>query len=141
MFIKQLSVFVENSAGSLQHIVDALSEHHINIRALSVADTTEFGILRLIVDDEEKALSVLKEIGVVSKVTDVIAVAIDDCAGGLANVTRLISAAGLNMEYAYAFLGRNAEKALLVIKASDEALAEKVLTEAGIALGTAEDLK
>jgi len=141
MFIKQLSVFVENSAGSLQHIVDALSEHHINIRALSVADTTEFGILRLIVDDEEKALSVLREIGVVSKVTDVIAVAIDDRAGGLANVTRLISAAGLNMEYAYAFLGRNAEKALLVIKASDEALAEKVLTEAGIALATAEDLK
>ena len=141
MFIKQLSVFVENSAGSLQHIVDALSEHHINIRALSVADTTEFGILRLIVDDEEKALSVLREIGVVSKVTDVIAVAIDDRAGGLANVTRLISAAGLNMEYAYAFLGRNAEKALLVIKAGDEALAEKVLTEAGIALATAEDLK
>ena len=97
MFIKQLSVFVENTAGSLQHVVDALSENHINIRALSLADTTEFGILRLIVDDEEKALTVLREIGVISKVSDVIAAAIDDRAGGLAGVTRLISEAGINI--------------------------------------------
>ena len=141
MFIKQLSVFVENTAGSLQHVVDALSENHINIRALSLADTTEFGILRLIVDDEEKALTVLRKIGVISKVSDVIAAAIDDRAGGLAGVTRLISEAGINMEYSYAFLGRKEGKALLVIKATDEALAEKVLREHGVALATAEDLK
>ena len=140
MFIKQLSVFVENSAGSLQHIVDTLGEKHINIRALSIADTTEFGILRLIVDDAEKAAAALREIGVISKVSEVIAAAIDDHAGGLARVTRLITDAGINMEYAYAFLGRNAGKALLVIKASDEVIAEKVLREAGIALAAAEDL-
>ena len=141
MFIKQLSVFVENSAGSLQHIVDALSAQRINIRALSLADTTDFGILRLIVDDEEKALAVLREIGVISKVSDVIAAAIDDCAGGLANVTRLISEAGINLEYSYAFLGRKEGKALLVIKATDESLAEKVLREHGVVLATEDDLK
>ena len=80
MFIKQLSVFVENSEGNLQNIVDTLGEKHINIRALSIADTTEFGILRLIVDDAEKAAAALREIGVISKVSDVIAAAIEDCA-------------------------------------------------------------
>ena len=113
MFIKQLSVFVENSEGNLQNIVDTLGEKHINIRALSIADTTEFGILRLIVDDAEKAAAALREIGVISKVSDVIAAAIEDCAGGLARVTKLITDAGINIEYAYAFLGRNAGKALL----------------------------
>lgn len=140
MFIKQLSVFVENSEGNLQNIVDTLGEKHINIRALSIADTTEFGILRLIVDDAEKAAAALREIGVISKVSDVIAAAIEDCAGGLARVTKLITDAGINIEYAYAFLGRNAGKALLVIKASDEVIAEKVLREAGITLAAAEEL-
>ena len=141
MFIKQLSVFVENSAGSLQHVVDVLSQNSINIRALSLADTSEFGILRLIVDDEEKAIAMLRADGVIAKVSDVIAAAIDDCAGGLAKVTRLISEAGINMEYSYAFLGRKEGKALLVIKASDEALAEKVLRENGVALVSEEELK
>lgn len=140
MFIKQLSVFVENSEGNLQNIVDTLGEKHINIRALSIADTTEFGILRLIVDDAERAAAALREIGVISKVSDVIAAAIEDCAGGLARVTKLITDAGINIEYAYAFLGRNAGKALLVIKASDEVIAEKVLREAGITLAAAEEL-
>ena len=141
MFIKQLSVFVENSAGSLQNIVDALSENGVNIRALSLADNTDFGILRLIVDEEEKAVSVLRSIGVISKVSEVIAVAIDDRAGGLANVTRLIAQAGVDLEYSYAFLGRKEGKALLVIKASDEAMAERVLRENGAILVSEEELK
>lgn len=141
MFIKQLSVFVENSQGRLQSIIDALGENHINIRALSLADTTEFGILRLIVDECEKASAVLKEQGVISKVTDVIAVSIDDCAGGLAEVTRAISDAGIGIEYTYAFLGRSHGKALLVIQTSDEVRAEKILTEKGVTLASTEDLK
>ena len=141
MFIKQLSVFVENSQGRLQQIIDALGENHINIRALSLADTTEFGILRLIVDEHEKAGAILKEKGVISKVTDVIAVSIDDCAGGLAEVTRAISDAGIGIEYTYAFLGRAHGKALLVVQTSDEARAEKILTEKGVTLVSAEDLK
>ena len=141
MFIKQLSVFVENSQGRLQQIIDVLGENHINIRALSLADTTEFGILRLIVDDNEKAAALLKEKGVISKATDVIAVSIDDRAGGLAAVTRAISDAGISIEYTYAFLGRSEGKALLVIQTSDEKRAESVLTEKGVTLVSEADLK
>lgn len=141
MFVKQLSVFVENSQGRLQQIIDVLGENHINIRALSLADTTEFGILRLIVDQDEKASALLKEMGVISKITEVIAVSIDDCAGGLAAVTRAITDAGISIEYTYAFLGRAHGKALLVIQTNDEKKAERVLTEKGVALACAEDLK
>jgi len=141
MFIKQLSVFVENSQGRLQQIIDVLGENHINIRALSLADTAEFGILRLIVDEDEKASVLLKEKGVISKVTEVIAVSIDDCAGGLAAVTRAITDAGIGIEYTYAFLGRSEGKALLVIQTSDEKRAESILREKGVKLVSKEDLK
>lgn len=141
MFIKQLSVFVENSQGRLQQIIEALGENHINIRALSLADTAEFGILRLIVDDDERACAVLREKGVISKVTEVIAVSIDDCAGGLAAVTRAIADEGIGIEYTYAFLGRSEGKALLVIQTSDEKRAERVLREKGVTLISEEDLK
>lgn len=140
MFIKQLSVFVENSQGRLQQIIDALGEAHVNIRALSIADTTEFGILRLIVDDIDKAGEALREKGVVSKVTDVIAVSVDDRAGGLGTVTRAISDAGINIEYMYAFLGRSHGKALLVVQTSDADEAESALRAHGVALATEEDL-
>lgn len=141
MFIKQLSVFVENSQGRLQQIIDVLGENHINIRALSLADTAEFGILRLIVDEDEKASALLREKGVISKVTEVIAVSIDDCAGGLAAVTRAITDAGIGIEYTYAFLGRSEGKALLVIQTSDEKRAECILREKGVTLVSEEDLK
>ena len=141
MFIKQLSVFVENSQGRLQQIIDVLGENHINIRALSLADTAEFGILRLIVDEDEKASALLKEKGVISKITEVIAVSIDDCAGGLAAVTRAITDAGIGIEYTYAFLGRSEGKALLVIQTSDEKRAESILREKGVTLVSEEDLK
>ncbi len=141
MFIKQLSVFVENSQGRLQQIIDVLGENHINIRALSLADTAEFGILRLIVDEDEKASVLLKEKGVISKVTEVIAVSIDDCVGGLAAVTRAITDAGIGIEYTYAFLGRSEGKALLVIQTSDEKRAESILREKGVKLVSEEDLK
>ena len=141
MFIKQLSVFVENSQGRLQQIIDVLGENHINIRALSLADTAEFGILRLIVDEDEKASALLKEKGVISQVTQVIAVSIDDCAGGLATVTRAITDAGIGIEYTYAFLGRSEGKALLVIKTSDEECAESILRGKGISMVSEEDLK
>lgn len=141
MFIKQLSVFVENSQGRLQQIIDVLGENHINIRALSLADTAEFGILRLIVDEHERASALLREKGVISKVTEVIAVSIDDCAGGLAAVTRAITDADIGIEYTYAFLGRSEGKALLVIQTNDEKRAESILREKGVALVSEEDLR
>ena len=132
MFIKQLSIFVENKVGRLQTIIDCLGSNGVNIRALSIADTTDFGILRVIVDDDKKARDLLREIGVISKVTDVIAVYIDDRTGGLAAVLDIISKAGIGIEYMYAFLGRTEGKALMVLKADDEPAAEKALTDGGI---------
>ncbi len=140
MFIKQLSVFVENKHGRLQAIIDKLSESGVNIRALSIADTTDFGILRMIADDNEKAKSVLADSGVISTSTDVIAVYIDDKTGGLAQVLKIVTDAGISIEYMYAFLGRKEGKALMVLKADDEPLAEKVLSENGIALANPDEL-
>ena len=140
MFIKQLSIFVENKVGRLQSIINALGENDINISALSIADTTDFGILRIIVDDPDKAKLVLKGLGVISKTTEVVAVYIDDRSGGLAAVLSLVSDAGIGIEYMYAFLGRTEGKALMVLKADDEARLEKVLTENGIELAKPEEI-
>ena len=136
MYIKQLSIFIENKVGRLQAIIDALSENGINIRALSIAETTEFGILRIITPDFEKAKKVLRDADVISKITDVIAVYIDDKAGGLAKMLKSVTEAGVNVEYMYAFLGRTEGKALMVLKADDEAKAEKALLESGMELAS-----
>ena len=136
MFIKQLSIFIENKVGRLQAIMDTLSENDINIRALSIAETTEFGILRIITPEVDKAKKVLREVNVISKITDVIAVYIDDKAGGLAKMLKCITDAGINVEYMYAFLGRTEGKALMVLKADDEAKAEKALLASGMELAS-----
>ena len=136
MFIKQLSIFVENKVGRLQAIVDTLSANGINIRALSIAETTEFGILRIITPDVEKAKKVLRDVDVISKITDVIAVYIDDKAGGLAKMLTSITESGVNVEYMYAFLGRTEGKALMVLKADDEEKAEKALLASGMELAS-----
>jgi hypothetical protein len=140
MFIKQLSIFVENKTGRLQNIVDTLSENNINISALSIADTTEFGILRLIVNDSEAAKAALSEIGVISKITDVIAVCIDDRAGGLAEVLRVVSDFGIDVEYMYAFLGRKHGQALMVLKAADPEAAESALSKHGVTVAGPDDI-
>lgn len=140
MFIKQLSIFVENKVGRLQSIIDALGENNINISALSIADTTDFGILRIIVDNPDKAKLVLKGMGVISKTTDVIAVYIDDRSGGLAKVLKIVTDAGIGIEYMYAFLGRTEGKALMVLKADDEAATESVLSQNGIAVAGPDEI-
>ena len=134
MFIKQLSIFVENQFGRLEAIIEAIGKKGVNIRALSMADTTDFGILRVIVDDTAKAKEALDEIGVIAKATDVIAVYIDDKTGGLASILKLITNAEISVEYMYAFLSRDEGKALMVLKADDEEAAEKVLSENGVEL-------
>ena len=136
MFIKQLSIFIENKVGRLQAIMDTLSENNINIRALSIAETTEFGILRIITPDVDKAKKVLREVDVISKITDVIAVYIDDKAGGLAKMLKSVTDAEINVEYMYAFLGRTEGKALMVLKADDEAKAKNALLASGMELAS-----
>lgn len=140
MFIKQLSIFIENKFGRLEAIVDALSKANINIRALSLAEAPDYGVLRVIVDDAEKAKSTLNDVGVVAKITDVVAVYLDDHAGGLASVLTILKDAEITIEYMYAFLGRTEGKALMVLKADDEAKTEKVLTEKNIPMLSQADI-
>ncbi|MBR7131971.1 MAG: ACT domain-containing protein [Clostridia bacterium] len=140
MFIKQLSIFVENKAGRLHSIMDALADKGINISALSIADTTDFGILRVIVSDADAAREILKAEGVISKITEVIAVYIDDRAGGLVAVLDHLSDAQIGIEYTYAFLGRTEGKALMVLKADDMAKAAALLEEKGIKLAGETDI-
>ena len=134
MRIKQLSIFVENKAGRLHSIVDALRTGGVNLRALSIEDTTDFGILRLIVDKPEEAKNALSQIGVISKITEVIAIKINDEAGGLAAVLDTLSDSGISIEYMYAFLSGETGRALMVLKSDNDTAAEKTLNEAGIAL-------
>ena len=140
MFIKQLSIFVENKHGRLEAIISSFADNGINLRALSLADTTDFGVLRVIVDDIDRAKAVLKENGIISKTTDVLAVYIDDRAGGLAEVLKDISEAGIFVEYMYAFLSKTQGKALMVLKADDEEGAEEVLRQHGIAIADPSDI-
>lgn len=140
MFIKQISVFVENKFGRLANIIDALSKNNIDISALSIADTTDFGILRMIVDDAEKAVLVLKEEGVAVKLTDVIAVALDDKPGGLANVMTTLTENEITIDYMYAFVGKKHGKALMVVKTDDMEKAAKVLTENHITVMNINDI-
>ena len=140
MFIKQLSIFVENKQGRLEKIISELGKNDINISALSMADTTDFGILRIIADNPEKAKQALNDIGVVAKLTDVMAVVIDDNAGGLASVLGYITQAEVSIEYMYAFLGKVQGKALMVMKVNDAAKAEQILADNGVALAEPVDV-
>ena len=133
MSIRQLSVFVRNEAGRLQEITDCLYENNIDIRALSIAETSEFGILRLIVDDIEKAVAALQEEGYIVRITDVIGCKLEDRPGGLAKIVKVISEIGVNMEYMYAFLTKT-DSAYLVIRVEDNEAVEKALAERGIPL-------
>jgi hypothetical protein len=132
MKIKQLSVFLENKPGSLSMPCRLLSQAGINILTLSLADTQQFGILRIIVRDWEKAQAMLEAGGCVVNVTDVVAVEVDDQPGGLANVLEAIDRAGINLEYMYAFTFRKEDKAVLVFRFEKPDEAIKALQQARI---------
>ena len=130
--VEQISVFLENKAGRLAEVANVLGKAGINIRALSLADTTDFGILRLILNDREAAKKVLKEAGFTVGITQVIAVEVDDKPGGLANILTLLSENGMNVEYMYAFVERSGGNAVLIFKFEhlDEAI--ELLSSNGI---------
>lgn len=140
MFVKQISVFVENKFGRISEIINALAEKSIDISALSLADTSEFGILRLIVDKPELAVEVLKDEGVIVKLSDVLAIAIDDVPGGLAKALTVLTDANVVIEYMYAFIGKADGKAMTVIRVDDEAKAVEALKNGDVALLTTEDI-
>ena len=127
MYIKQLSVFVENKLGRASAILDILAKNNINIRALSIAEASEFGILRMIVDDSEKAKELLRESGIVVKTNNVLAAPIDDTPGGLLKLLDSLKDNGVNVEYLYAFVAREGDHAQVVLRVDDTDKAEKVL--------------
>jgi hypothetical protein len=132
MKLKQLSVFLENKPGQLSTPVQALADAGINIVTLSLADTKQFGILRLLVRDWEKAQQVLEEAECVVNVTDVVAVDVPDRPGGLAKVLSIVQDAGINVEYMYAFTSRVGDRAVLVFRFEDPDGAISVLEDAGM---------
>lgn len=131
MLIKQLSVFLENKQGRLYAAIDVLGKNNIDISALSLADTSEFGILRLLVDRPEVAQKALTEAGIVVKITNVVAVAMDDVPGGTTGILNLLDGNGTNIEYMYACVGKVTGKALMVIRTDDVERTEKLLHDSG----------
>ena len=131
MRIRQISIFLENRPGQLSAICRDLADAGINIATLSLADTADFGIVRMIVDDHEKAKDVLAAKGHVVNVREVIAVCVPDRPGGMAEVMQVLDKAGANIEYSYAFAFHRGEKAVLVFRFSDNDKAESALKAAG----------
>ena len=131
MLLKQLSVFVENQPGRLSAIINRLAENNVNLSALSLADTSGFGVLRLIADKPEVAKEALRGEGVISKSTDVLAVAIDDTPGSLTCVLDLLNENGISVEYMYAFSAKQENKALMVFKVDALQKAEDLLRAKG----------
>jgi len=127
MLIKQLSVFVENKSGRLAEITAVIAQADIDIRALSIADTTNFGILRLIVDKPDEAERVLKDLGLTVSLTNVIAIGISDQPGGFAAAMKCLADAGVGIEYMYAFISRDQGRACVILRVADNDLAVKAL--------------
>ncbi len=140
MSIKQLTIFVENKQGTLVDITDTLARHNVNIRALSIADTQDFGILRLIVNDTDTALKTLADEGYLIKTTDVVGVKIGDQPGKLSMALNVLDQNNINMEYLYAFMSRTEKHAYVVLRVADNAAAETALEAAGFHLITDPDI-
>ncbi len=140
MKVKQISIFLENKKGRLYEAIDALAKAKINIRALSIADTSEFGILRLIVPGPDKAKKVLEKSGFTVRENNVIAVGVSDQPGGLSDALKVLNDAQINVEYLYAFVEKTAEKAVVVIRTENSDGAIKALKDGGITVLSAKEL-
>ncbi len=134
MKLTQVSVFMENIRGRLFDVCKLLGENQINIRALNVADTQDFGILRMVVNDAEKALQVLKAAGHTANRTEIVAVEVSDRPGGLAEILGILNAEDINVEYMYGFVEKSSEKALMVFRFVDTEKAVEVLKKYGIGM-------
>ena len=132
MTVKQISAFLENKPGALAAFAKILQSSGIDLRALSLAETEDFGIVRVIVDDAYKTVQILKEEGYVCSVTPVLAVVFEDKPGALVNVLNLLGDNGINLEYSYAFLAKRANSACMLFRVADNEAAIKVLTANGL---------
>ena len=140
MFVKQLSVFLENTEGRLDEVLKILAQGGIDLLSASLADTMEYGVLRLLAKDPDKAKQILKDAGFAARIDEVIAVVVPDAVGSLAKVVGMIHAAGLNISYIYG-LSIDGEGAHIAIKTDDNAKAEAILNAAGVTTLGMEDLQ
>lgn len=138
MSVNQVSVFLENKPGTLNKLTEVLASHNINIRALSLAETSEFGIVRMLVNDVFEATNVLKENNFVATLTPVLAYAIADKAGDLNNLLKKFTAANVNIEYMYAFAGK--ERAYMIFRVNETKKAEALLNRQGLKSLTQEEI-
>ena len=140
MAIKQLSIFVENREGTLVNVTDAIAAANVDIRAMSVADTNEFGIFRLIVTDYDKAKAALEDANCFVSITEVVGVAVEDEPGALAKVVKILANNNINIEYMYAFITVSRKYAYVVLRVADNNAAEKILSENGVKLVDESDI-
>ena len=138
MFVKQLSVFMENRQGRLEQVTDVLRTQNINILSLSMADTTEYGMLRMVVSNPEVAKKALREEGFSAMLTDVLAVKLEDKVGELHKMTHILCSQGLNIEYMYALASAN--RRAMIVKASDGETAAKAVVDGGLELYSNEEM-
>ncbi len=140
MFVKQLSIFVENKSGRLSEILRAIADAGIDIRAVSLADTTNFGILRLIVDKPDNAEKALKEMGLTALLTEVIAIEIPDRPGGFAEAVDFLTDNDISIEYIYAFISRDEGRACVILRVSDNEKAVKLFEKNSVKVLSGKDI-
>jgi hypothetical protein len=139
--VKQISVFLENKKGRLAEVTQTLAREKINIRALSLADTADFGVLRIIVNNPDRCLAALKAAAFVAQVTEVIAVEVEDAPGGLARILEVLDRDNVNVEYMYAYVEKSRDNAVVICKIDDRERALQVLEKNGFTTIAAEALK
>ena len=140
MLLKQISVFVENRKGRLAKLTQALGEHEVDLIALSIADTTNFGILRCIVKDSDSALKIIKEAGFTAKTTEVLAVEVPDRPGGLAHVLHVLDSNEIDIEYLYSFVRAKTDNALILFRVEDIEKTIDVLSKNEIRIMTSKEV-
>jgi len=141
MKITQISVFLENRKGRLYEVCSVLGRNEINIRALTVAETESFGVLRIVVDKSDAAIAVLRENGFVANFTDVLAIEVGDQPCGLASVLKILSENDVNIEYMYGFVEKFSDQALLVFRFENADLSEYILVKHSISVVTAKEIE
>ena len=141
MAVKQISIFVENKEGRIKKAIDTLAKENINIRALSIADTSKYGILRLIVSDNEKAIEALERDGFIVKENDVLILTVPDRPNGLNSTLAVFDEKGINLEYLYAFVSNKTDEAIVVMRLEDMEKAIEALEANNIKILETEDIK
>jgi hypothetical protein len=139
--IKQLSLFVENRPGRMAKVSKSLSDAGVNIRAMTIAEAGDFGVIRMVVDNPEKGYKVLHENGFTVSTTDVLAVEMKDTPGGLYEIVNTLGENSINVDYAYAFVTAKAEKAMLILRVDDITKARQALSAKGVKIATKEELQ